>query len=104
MRVDNEDINIYKRGQDPTWIPSRALYVFLCSLYADPYQILFRTSQLLSPCQLTVIVKAGHTYAGIAFGKAEVQTKINSDDITKAFWDSDDATLSVPSMSDRFLA
>lgn len=51
-----------------------------------------------------MIVKAGRTYVGISLGKIEVQTNIDGNDITKAFWDSNDATLSVTSMLDKYSA
>lgn len=37
LRVNNEDINVHKRGQDSTWIPPRTVYVFPCNLGVDPY-------------------------------------------------------------------
>jgi len=63
--------------------------------------MLFLNSEIPPTCQVTAILKAGHTVVGIPLGRREAHTDISGQEIAEAFWKAEGPDIPVKSTSRR---
>ena len=60
--------------------------------------------EILDGSKITVIIKTGHTYKGVSFGKLEVRIEVSDQQAIKSFWESMDSASSKDSISRTSMA
>ncbi|PVF92501.1 WD40 repeat-like protein [Serendipita vermifera] len=76
LELDGDEVELNKDKEAPTWTPSRRLEVPASS-------------------KLTVLIKKGHSVAGISLGKEKTTVEIDSKDAFEQFWASKEAEMSI---------
>ena len=56
-------------------------------------------SEFPDDSKIAVVIKTGHTYKGVSFGKLEARAEVSSQEAVKSFWDSIDSASTKDSIS-----